>query len=83
MLPTRTDLLNSDLEFDIRSELAPIFAAQATTVQPQDAAQVASPSMSGIIPVLKEQLDLAFAGSQDAAATVSELQSGIAGVTGA
>ncbi|OZE42254.1 MULTISPECIES: ABC transporter substrate-binding protein [unclassified Rhodococcus (in: high G+C Gram-positive bacteria)] len=83
LLPTRTDLLNSDLEFDIRSELAPIFAAQATTVQPQDAAQVASPSMSAIIPVLKEQLDLAFAGSQDAAATVSALQSGIAGVTGA
>ncbi|TGO05424.1 ABC transporter substrate-binding protein [Serinibacter arcticus] len=83
LLPTRADLLNDDLEFDVRSELAPIFAAQAGVVQPQDVAQVASPSMSAIIPVLKEQLDLAFAGSQDAATTVANLQSGIAAATGA
>ncbi|OZF50592.1 ABC transporter substrate-binding protein [Rhodococcus sp. 14-2470-1a] len=82
LLPTRSDLLNSDLEFTVRPELAPIFAAQATTVQPEDAAQVASPSMSGIISVLKEQLDLSFTGSQDSAATVAALQSGIAQATG-
>ncbi|GMA30032.1 ABC transporter substrate-binding protein [Litorihabitans aurantiacus] len=83
LLPTRGDLLNDDLEFDVRSELAPIFAAQAGVVQAQDVAQVASPSMSAIIPVLKEQLDLAFAGSQDAATTVANLSSGIAAATGA
>ncbi|MFE1646041.1 ABC transporter substrate-binding protein [Microbacterium sp. P01] len=83
LLPTRADLLNSDLLFDVRPELAPIYAAQASTVQPQDVAQVASPSMSAIIPVLKEQLDLAFTGAQDASATVDGLQRGIAAATGA
>nr|WP_315266433.1 sugar ABC transporter substrate-binding protein [Microbacterium lemovicicum] len=83
LLPTRGDLLNGDLKFDVRPELAPIFAAQAGGVQPQDVAQVASPSMSAIIPVLKEQLDLAFTGAQDAATTVQNLQSGIATATGA
>ncbi|PWD50723.1 sugar ABC transporter substrate-binding protein [Serinibacter arcticus] len=83
LLPTRADLLNADLEFDVRSDLAPVFAAQASVVQPQDVAQVASPYMSAIIPVLKEQLDLAFTGSQDAATTVANLSSGIAAATGA
>ncbi|MFG6446555.1 ABC transporter substrate-binding protein [Microbacterium sp. P07] len=83
LLPTRGDLLNSDLEFDVRPELAPIFAAQASTVQAKDVAQVASPSMSAIIPVLKEQLDLAFTGAQDAATTVQNLQTGIGAATGA
>lgn len=83
LLPTRADLLNADLEFDVRPELAPIFSAQAGAVAPQDVAQVASPSMSAIIPVLREQLDLAFSRSQDAATTVANISSGIAAATGA
>lgn len=83
LLPTRGDLLNDDLLFDVRPELAPVFAAQAGVVQPQDVAQVASPSMSAIIPVLQEQLDLAFTGAQDPATTVENLQTGIAAATGA
>lgn len=82
LLPTRGDLLNDQLEFDVRPELAPVFAGQASLVQPQDVAQVASPSMSAILPVLKEQLDLAFTGAQDAATTVTNLQSGIGAATG-
>ena len=83
LLPTRGDLLNADLDFAVRPELGPIFAAQASTVRPEDVAQVASPSMSAIIPVLKDQLDRSFAGSQDTGATLAALQSGIAEVTGA
>ena len=82
LLPTRGDLLTDDLTFDVRPDLGPVFAGQASLVQPQDVAQVASPSMSAIIPVLKEQLDLAFTGAQDAATTVTNLQAGIGAATG-
>ena len=81
LLPTRADLQGDALTFDVRPELAPVFAGQAATVQPEDAAQVASPFMSGIIPVLQDQLDQAFLGSQDAAAAVTAMAAGIADAT--
>ena len=65
-----------------RPELAEVFLGQAGTVQAEDAAQVASPDMAAIIAVLKEQLDLAFTGAQDAATTVTNLQAGIGAATG-
>ncbi len=83
LLPTRPDLLDGSLAFDVRPELTDVFVGQASQVQPQDAAQVASPSMAGIIPVLKQELDAAFLGSQDAAATVTAMAQGIADATGA
>lgn len=83
LLPTRPDLLDGSLSFDVRPETTDVFVGQAGQVQPQDAAQVASPSMSAIIPVLKTQLDAAFLGSQDAATTVTNMAQGIADATGA
>lgn len=78
LLPTRADLIKSGIEFKVRPDLSPVFVGQAGVVRAGDAAQVASPSMSKIITVLKDQLEAAFVGGQDTAATVKAMASGIA-----
>lgn len=81
LLPTRRDLVASGIKFAVRPELSPVFIGQAGTVRPADSAQVASPSMSKIITVLKDQLELAFVGGQSSAATVAAMAKGIAAAT--
>lgn len=77
LLPTRKDLVGGGIEFAVRPELSKTFIGQASTVQAQDARQVASPSMSKIIPVLQNQLEQAFVGGQSTDATIRGLQDGI------
>ena len=77
LLPTRRDLAESGIQFDVRPELSPVFTGQAKQVQPGDAAQVASPAMTKIITVLKDQLEEAFVGDRSVADTVAGLSSGI------
>jgi multiple sugar transport system substrate-binding protein len=81
LLPTRTDLVEDGIDFDVRPELSPVFVGQATTVQAQDSGQVASPNMSAIITVLQDNLEKAFVGGQDVDTTVSGLSSGIGEAT--
>lgn len=81
LLPTRNDLRESGINFDVRPELAPIFLAQASTVRPEDSSQVASPSMSKIITVLQDNLDSAFVGSTSTAETLTLIADGIAEAT--
>ncbi|WP_243615288.1 sugar ABC transporter substrate-binding protein [Rathayibacter sp. VKM Ac-2928] len=78
LLPTRRDLTESGIEFEVRPELAEVFLGQAGTVQASDAAQVASPDMAAIIAVLKDQLEQAFVGGQSTEDTIAKLSSGIA-----
>jgi len=77
LLPTRADLAESGIEFQVRPELTPVFLGQASQVLPQDSAQVASPVMPGIISVLQDQLELAFVGGQSTADTVAGITAGI------
>ncbi len=81
LLPTRRDLVTSGIQFAVRPELSPVFVGQATTVRPADAGQVASPSMTKIITVLKDQLERAFVGGQSTEDTIKGLSSGIATAT--
>ncbi len=81
LLPTRADLVEEGIDFDVRPELSPVFIGQASTVQAKDSGQVASPSMSKIITVLQENLENAFVGGQDVETTVTGLSSGIAEAT--
>ena len=81
LLPTRQDLVASGIKFAVRPELSPVFIGQAGTVRPADSGQVASPSMSKIITVLKDQLELAFVGGQSTAKTLSAMSTGIAAAT--
>lgn len=77
LLPTRKDLVTGGLEFAVRPELSEIFLGQAATVQPSDAAQVASPSMAGINTVLSDQLEQAFIGGQSTDETLAGITAGI------
>ena len=81
LLPTRRDLAEQGVEFAVRPELSPVFLGQAGVVRAQDAAQVASPSMTGIITVLKDQLEEAFVGGQSVEDTLAGLTEGIASAT--
>ncbi len=81
LLPTRKDLGASGIDFAVRPELSPVFIGQASTVQPTDSGQVASPSMSKIITVLKDQLEQAFIGGQSTDDTVAAISTGIAAAT--
>jgi multiple sugar transport system substrate-binding protein len=81
LLPTRKDLAQSKIDFAVRPELSPVFVGQASTVRAADSGQVASPSMSKIITVLKDQLEQAFVGNRSTADTLAGLTSGIAAAT--
>lgn len=81
LLPTRRDLVAAGIDFAVRPELSPVFIGQASTVQPADSGQVASPSMSKIITVLKDQLEQAFIGGQSTDDTISGISTGIAAAT--
>lgn len=81
LLPTRRDLVKKGIDFAIRPELSPVFVGQASTVQPADSGQVASPSMSKIITVLKDQLERAFIGGQSTEGTLAGITAGIAAAT--
>jgi multiple sugar transport system substrate-binding protein len=82
LLPTRKDLTESGIDFDVRPELAPIFLGQASTVRAEDSSQVASPDMSKIITVLQDNLESAFAGSTSTADTLKAVAAGISEATG-
>jgi multiple sugar transport system substrate-binding protein len=81
LLPTRKDLVDSGIDFAVRPELAPVFIGQASTVRAADSGQVASPNMSKIITVLKDQLEAAFVGGKSTDDTLKGLTTGIASAT--
>lgn len=82
LLPTRRDLLDGGIEFDVRPEVTEVFVNQASAVLPQDSGQVASPNMAAIISVLQAGLEGAFAEGVDVETTIAELADGIDGAVG-
>ena len=82
LLPTRADLVASAAS---SSRSAPSCRRSSSARRPackaQDSGQVASPSMSKIITVLKNQLETAFVGEQSTDTTVKNLAAGIAAAT--
>jgi multiple sugar transport system substrate-binding protein len=81
LLPTNRVLIDDGITFDVRPELATIFLQQATTVEPSDAEQVASPAMAEINTVLSDQLELAFVGGQNTDDTLAAMSEGISRAT--
>lgn len=77
LLPTLKSLVGKPLDFAVRPELSTVFAGQATTVKPEDAAQVASPAMAAINTVLSDQLEQVFVGGQSTDATLKNMTDGI------
>ncbi len=78
LLPTRQDLVADGIDFEVRGELSPVFLGQTATVQPQDAAQIASRSMVAITTVFSDQLEQAFVGGRSTDETITALTDGIA-----
>ncbi|WP_130013974.1 ABC transporter substrate-binding protein [Serinicoccus sediminis] len=81
LLPTRADLVEEGIEFDVRPELSPVFLQQSSAVLPQDSGQVASPDMSSIITVLQDGLEASFLGDADVETTLATLSDGIEAAT--
>lgn len=81
LLPTRRDLVGEELAFEALPELGRFFVGQASTVQPEDAAQIASPYVDGIRTVLSDELEQAFIGGQSTDDTIANLSAGIAEAT--
>lgn len=63
-LPTRRSLAEGKLELSVRPDLAPVFTEQATTLKPEDVAQVTVPGFSRINTELQEQLERCFVGGR-------------------
>ena len=73
-LPTRRSVAEGELNLSVRPDLAPVFTAQATTLEPEDVAQVTIPGFSQINTELQEQLEQCFVGGR----SVDEALKGIA-----
>ncbi|MBD2763794.1 sugar ABC transporter substrate-binding protein [Kocuria sp. cx-455] len=63
-LPTRRSVAEGKLNLSVRPDLAPVFTAQATTLKPEDVAQVTIPGFSQINTELQEQLEQCFVGGR-------------------
>ncbi|WP_051125115.1 ABC transporter substrate-binding protein [Serinicoccus profundi] len=81
LLPTRADLVEQGIEFDVRPELSQVFLQQSSAVRAQDSGQVASPDMSSIITVLQDGLEASFLGDADVETTLATLSDGIEAAT--
>lgn len=81
-LPTRRSLVGADLDFAVRPDLAPVFVAQATTLIPEDVAQVTAPDFGQINTALQDQLELCFVGGQSVEDTIAALTDRIDAVLG-
>ncbi|WP_298891245.1 sugar ABC transporter substrate-binding protein [uncultured Serinicoccus sp.] len=81
LLPTRADLVEEGIEFEVRPELSQVFLQQSSAVLPQDSGQVASPDMSSIITVLQDGLEASFLGDADVETTLATLSDGIEAAT--
>lgn len=82
-LPTRQSLADADLDFAVRPDLAPVFAAQATTLTPEDVAQVTVPGFGQINTALQDQLEQCFVGGRSVEDTVSGISDRIDEILGA
>lgn len=74
-LPTLTSLVNSTLDYAVRPDLVPTFAAQATTITPRQVGEVTVPAFGEINNILQNRLESAFLGGADSGSVLS----GIAG----
>ncbi|RCK69333.1 sugar ABC transporter substrate-binding protein [Desertihabitans brevis] len=81
-LPTLTALTETELAFEVRPDLMPTFVEQATTLTAEQVRQVTVPAFGRINALLGEELEQAFLGGRDAAATVDALAAAVDGALG-
>ena len=72
-LPTRQSLVDVDLDYQVRPDLMPTFVQQATTLTPEDVAQVTVPFFAEINGTLQSELELCFVDGQSIDDTLSNI----------
>jgi multiple sugar transport system substrate-binding protein len=77
VIPTRNDLLDSDMSFAVRPDLMPVFLDMATTITPEDVAQVTTPFFGEVNTILQNELELCFQGGQSADDTLNAIAAGV------
>lgn len=82
-LPTRRSLTESQLDFSVRPDLAPVYAQQATTLTPEDVAQVTVPGFGRINTALQDELEQCFVGGRSVDETITAIAENVNGITGA
>jgi len=76
-LPTRLSLVDKELDFATRPDLMPYFVEQATTMTPEDVAQVALPAAGEINTVLMNELEQCFISGQPVDDTLQKIADGV------
>jgi multiple sugar transport system substrate-binding protein len=72
-LPTRQSLVGADLDFAVRPDLMPTFVEQATTLTPDDVAQVTVPFAADVNTILRNELALCFSDGQSVDETLEKI----------
>ncbi len=76
-LPTLKSLTSSSLDFTVRPDLMPPFVSQATTLAPEQVAQVTVPQFAALNTALQTELEKAFLGGASAADTTAALAAAV------
>ncbi|WP_210440320.1 ABC transporter substrate-binding protein [Nocardioides xinjiangensis] len=81
-LPTRQSLVDAELDFAVRPDLMPTFVEQATTMTPDDVAQVTVPFFAEINTVLQNELELCFVDGQSVDDTLTNIADALESAAG-
>ncbi|QNG37150.1 sugar ABC transporter substrate-binding protein [Geodermatophilaceae bacterium NBWT11] len=79
VLPTRTALLDQQLDYAVRPDLMELFVQQATTITPELSAQVTVPQFNAVNASMVDRLEQAFLSGDDPAGVLADLSDDIAG----
>ncbi|WP_231747894.1 ABC transporter substrate-binding protein [Auraticoccus cholistanensis] len=77
-LPTLTSLTQTELDFEVRPDLMGTFVEQATTITPEQVAQVTVPAFARINTLLGNELETMFLQGREAGATAQALDEALA-----
>ncbi|GAB4064315.1 sugar ABC transporter substrate-binding protein [Angustibacter speluncae] len=77
VLPTRSDVDATSLEFPIRPDLMPLYVEQATTISAELVGQVVVPRFTAVNAALREGLETAFASTGDVGESLASLSDGV------
>ncbi|MDH2444659.1 sugar ABC transporter substrate-binding protein [Amnibacterium sp. CER49] len=75
--PTLKSLVGKDLGWKIQSGVMPVYLDQATTITPDDVAQISIPQFTSINTTLTNELEAAFRQGQSTSKTLSNIADGV------
>jgi len=79
VLPVRTDLVDAELDYQVRPDLMPVFQQQATTIPDRLVQTCVLPQFAAINDALVQELEACFGGGQSVDDTLANLQTAIEG----